>query len=271
MRGSSPRVSLAFSSVSLQTGERPANQDGVLLVDLTPMEGDFRKRLFPGAWINLLKRGASVSVGRHDATVNIGSKGVRETFGLRGTGLSYTTRRIPYRGDPRMGIVLLILSAIILILVYAITASGANPEPYTPPHDSTLAWCRTLTQSILYGDKAVAESLMASQISVCVSPGTKPPRLFAGRFIDALHKEFDKHKSVTFEIDDSSFTCSGSRSNRQDTLLEVRCRIEYDTVVDGDHATRHAISYVALCSKKQDPHGMVKSLTLEDLGHEDSL
>ena len=70
----------------------------------------FRKRLrlFPGAWINLLKRGASVSVGRHDATVNIGRKGVRETFGFPDTGLSYQTRPIPYHGDARMGIVLLI-------------------------------------------------------------------------------------------------------------------------------------------------------------------
>ena len=237
------------------------------------MGGEFRKRLrlFPGGWIDLLKRGASVSVGCHDATVIIGRKGVRETFGSTGSGLSYTTRRILYRGDARLGIVLLILSAIIFILAHAISASGANPEPFTPPHDATLAWCRTLTHSILYGDKAVAEWLMASQIIVYVAPGAKAVRLHAGQFIDALHKEFDWHKSVTFEIDDTSFTCSGSRSNRQDTLFEVRCRIEYDAVVDGDHATRHAISYVALCGKRQDLHGIVTSLTLEDLGHEDSL
>jgi hypothetical protein len=167
--------------------------------------------------------------------------------------------------------VLLILATIILILAHAITATGATLEPIAPPHDATLAWCRTLTRSILYGDKAVAEWLMASQISVYVAPGAKPARLNASRFIDALHKDFDRHKSVTFEIDDSSFTRSGSRSNRQDTLFEVRCRIEDDAVVDGEHATRHAISYVALCGKKQDPHGTVMSLTLEDLGHEDSL
>ena len=61
MRGSGPRVSLAFSPVSPETEGRPANQDGVLLIDLTPMGGEFRKRLrlFPGGWINLLKRGAS--------------------------------------------------------------------------------------------------------------------------------------------------------------------------------------------------------------------
>jgi hypothetical protein len=46
-----------------QTGERLANRDGVLLVDLLILHlwGEFRKRLrlFPGGWINLLKRGAS--------------------------------------------------------------------------------------------------------------------------------------------------------------------------------------------------------------------
>ena len=93
---------------------------------------------------------------------------------------------------------------------------------------------------------------MPSRISVYVAPGAKPARLNASRFIDALHKDFDRHKSVTYEVDDSSLTCSGSRSNRQDTLFEVRCRIEYDAVVDGDHGTRHGISYVALCGKKQD-------------------
>jgi hypothetical protein len=107
--------------------------------------------------------------------VNIGRKGVRQTFGLRGTGLSYTTWRILYRGDPGMGIVLLIFSAIILILAHAICASGANPEPITPPRDASLARRRTLTHSILYGDKAVAKWLMASQITVYIAPGASLP------------------------------------------------------------------------------------------------
>jgi len=51
----------SLRSASRQTGEWLANQDGVLLIDLTPMGGEFRKRLrlFLGGWINLLKRGAS--------------------------------------------------------------------------------------------------------------------------------------------------------------------------------------------------------------------
>ena len=56
----------------------------------------FRKRirLFPGLWINLSKKGGSLSVGGHDLTANISKKGVRETVGLPGTGISYQTKRI---------------------------------------------------------------------------------------------------------------------------------------------------------------------------------
>ena len=53
------------------------------------------------------------------------------------------------------------------------------------------------------GNKSVAEWLMASRISVYVAAGVKPARFYAGRFLDALHKEFDKYKSITFQIDDS--------------------------------------------------------------------
>jgi Protein of unknown function (DUF4236) len=48
----------------------------------------FRRRLllFPGASVNLSKRGASL---RRGLTTNIGRKGVRETIGLPGSGLGY--------------------------------------------------------------------------------------------------------------------------------------------------------------------------------------
>jgi Protein of unknown function (DUF4236) len=54
----------------------------------------FRKRLrlFKGAWINLSKRGASLSMGRKGAPVNLNFKGVQETVGLPGSGLSYRTK-----------------------------------------------------------------------------------------------------------------------------------------------------------------------------------
>ena len=59
----------------------------------------FRKRirLFKRAWINLSKKGGSVSVGGHGFTENISRKGHQETVGLPGSGLSYRTRRHKFR------------------------------------------------------------------------------------------------------------------------------------------------------------------------------
>ena len=52
----------------------------------------FRKRIriVKGLWINLSKRGGSLSVGGHGLTANISKKGVRETVGLPGSGISYS-------------------------------------------------------------------------------------------------------------------------------------------------------------------------------------
>ena len=46
----------------------------------------FRKRLriFPGLWLNLSKKGGSLSVGGRGATVNVNPKGHQETVGLHG-------------------------------------------------------------------------------------------------------------------------------------------------------------------------------------------
>jgi len=65
----------------------------------------FRKRLrlFPGAWINLSKSGASLSVGGHGLTANIGKGGIQETMGLPGSGLTYRTKRRPNRNQPQGG------------------------------------------------------------------------------------------------------------------------------------------------------------------------
>jgi hypothetical protein len=56
----------------------------------------FRKRIriVKGLWINLSKRGGSLSVGGHGLTAKISKKGVRETVGLPGSGISYQTRRV---------------------------------------------------------------------------------------------------------------------------------------------------------------------------------
>jgi hypothetical protein len=60
------------------------------------MSWRFRRRLkiLPGLWINLSKKGGSLSVGGHGLTANISKKGERETVGLPGTGISYQTKRI---------------------------------------------------------------------------------------------------------------------------------------------------------------------------------
>jgi hypothetical protein len=51
----------------------------------------FRKRirLGKGIWINLSKKGGSLSVG-----MNVSKKGVRDTFSAPGTGISYQTKRV---------------------------------------------------------------------------------------------------------------------------------------------------------------------------------
>jgi hypothetical protein len=55
----------------------------------------FRKRLriIPGLWLNLSKKGTSLSVGGRGATINVNRQGVQETLSLRGSGVSYRTRR----------------------------------------------------------------------------------------------------------------------------------------------------------------------------------
>ena len=56
----------------------------------------FRKRirLAKGLYLNLSKRGGSLSIGSRDATTNISKKGVRDTFSLPGTGISYQTKHV---------------------------------------------------------------------------------------------------------------------------------------------------------------------------------
>lgn len=49
-------------------------------------------RLLPGVRLNVSKRGiSSVSIGRRGLTLNVSRRGTRETIGLPGTGLSYST------------------------------------------------------------------------------------------------------------------------------------------------------------------------------------
>ncbi|HFF8894055.1 DUF4236 domain-containing protein [Escherichia coli] len=52
----------------------------------------FRKRIriAPGLAINISKSGISTSVGTKGATTNISGKGIKSTFGIPGSGLSWT-------------------------------------------------------------------------------------------------------------------------------------------------------------------------------------
>lgn len=54
----------------------------------------FRKsvKIAPGIKLNLSKSGGSLSIGGRGATVNISSRGVRSTYSIPGTGLSYVTQ-----------------------------------------------------------------------------------------------------------------------------------------------------------------------------------
>lgn len=55
----------------------------------------FRKRirLAKGLYWNIGKKGSSLSIGGRGATMNLSKKGVRDTFSVPGSGLSYQTKR----------------------------------------------------------------------------------------------------------------------------------------------------------------------------------
>jgi hypothetical protein len=54
-------------------------------------------RIFPGARLNIGKRGVSTSIGVRGAHVTFGKTGTRTTVGVPGTGLSYTNLVKPQR------------------------------------------------------------------------------------------------------------------------------------------------------------------------------
>jgi hypothetical protein len=60
----------------------------------------FRKTftLFPGVRVNLSKGGMSISVGRQGFTLNFSKRGVRQTTGLPGSGISHTSYL--FKNDP---------------------------------------------------------------------------------------------------------------------------------------------------------------------------
>jgi hypothetical protein len=80
-------------------------------------------RLLPGVRLNLSKGTPSISVGPRGFTTNIGKRGVRNTIGLPGSGLSYTTPTTGWRGAGAergrspVWLILLIAAAVLVLLV----------------------------------------------------------------------------------------------------------------------------------------------------------
>jgi|GEM_PF-1572564 hypothetical protein len=65
-----------------------------------------RVRVMPGLYLNLGRRGASVSLGVRGAHVTFGRHGKRATIGVPGSGISYTVyepRHAPPVGAPEPG------------------------------------------------------------------------------------------------------------------------------------------------------------------------
>jgi hypothetical protein len=89
-----------------------------------------RIRLAPGLFLNVSKRGVSLSFGRPGATVNIGGKGgPRATVGLPGTGVSYTAR-LPSATSSTQGrswLKILAIVAMVALAVAGLWALGLLP------------------------------------------------------------------------------------------------------------------------------------------------
>jgi hypothetical protein len=58
-------------------------------------------RIVPGWRVNVSESGVSSSFGRRGAWFTIGPRGTRETLGIPGTGVSYTTDQRAHREPPK--------------------------------------------------------------------------------------------------------------------------------------------------------------------------
>jgi len=116
----------------------------------------FRKsvKILPGVHLNVSKSGASLSLGRRGATVNLSTHGVRETVGIPGTGLSYSH-------------------------VTPAPTSGRDLRRSWPDHEISIADCDRLgissrpARTVLVGGGAglALFSLLSSAINQSVSAG----------------------------------------------------------------------------------------------------
>src|SRR5579872_2601206 len=86
-------------------------------------------RVLPGVRLNISKRGiSSVSIGRRGLTLHVGRRGTKETIGLPGTGISYTTpvQHLPQAEHPGP----------------VAASNGSRTEPFLPPSAdaTTVGW-----------------------------------------------------------------------------------------------------------------------------------
>lgn len=78
----------------------------------------FRQRIkiFPGVYINIGKKGiTSTSLKAGWFTTNINAKGVKNTVGAHGTGLSYETKRSRHTGK---GLVLTFIACVVIYFIF---------------------------------------------------------------------------------------------------------------------------------------------------------
>jgi hypothetical protein len=109
-------------------------------------------KLLPGIRLNFSTRGISTSIGGRGATMNISRRGVRSTFGIPGTGLSYTTplrrfsdpsgtdRAVTSAGSAVIGWIILIVALLMIgSCIARLSDSATTPPPAAPAPGPTFA------------------------------------------------------------------------------------------------------------------------------------
>ncbi|MGE4430518.1 MAG: DUF4236 domain-containing protein [Sphingobium sp.] len=98
-------------------------------------------RIAPGIRVNISKSGFSTSLGGRGASVNFGPRGVRQTVGMPGTGLSFSklvtkgggggsSGGAGDRGSGCLGLVLIL--GLLVVLGQCLGGGGAAPDPQAP-------------------------------------------------------------------------------------------------------------------------------------------
>ena len=86
-----------------------------------------RVKILPGVSLNFSKRGTSLSVGTRGAHVTLGRGHVRETVGIPGTGISYTSNQKAERSTSAPGSrrALYVLAIVGILLLLALLSHSS--------------------------------------------------------------------------------------------------------------------------------------------------